>query len=214
MKQIGNVYSLDGILMKSILFILMVSLATSSAAKSTEPVDIEKVFRMVDTVAMVQIVESKLIVSSKDDFQCGVKYKAKVIEPIKGVELGDYIYFGNNLGYPVGEKSLMLIKTVEEEWQAIPNVSLKSDYVKKMYIEYCDGLLEKNTVWSNGLGSFPIGFNSRTEMEYLKMWDHIFKLPKSILSGYERNRVPKQMEVNKNAFMKYLKTLQIKSESK
>ena len=77
----------------------------------TEPatVKVEDLFKQADLVAIVRVL------SGDTEHYPTAVYKAEVLTPFKGAEIGDRIYFGPYIGYAVGGEYLAFLRRSDEE---------------------------------------------------------------------------------------------------
>ncbi len=112
-----------------ILWFALVATAFGVAATKLMPVSIDELFVAADVVAIVQITEGSVIRNGATE--CGVRYRAQVIDVLKGANREMSIEFGRVEGYEIGTRYLIFLAADGKRYD--PLASTNSDAIRAGY---------------------------------------------------------------------------------
>ena len=137
-----------------ILWLALVSIAFAASATKLMPVAIDELFVAADLVAIVQITEGSVIRSGTTE--CGAKYRAQVIDVLKGASQKNSIEFGRVVGYEIGTRYLIFLAADGKRYD--PLASTNSDAIRAGY-EYetkCSSKWPRLNLIHSGTSAFRI----------------------------------------------------------
>lgn len=109
------------------IWLLLLSLGTAASATTFARVTLDELYAPADFVAIIRVLEGGVL--SRDASECGVKYRAQVVETIKGVALPKTIEFGRNIGYEIGTWYMVFLSLKGDPFN--PMLSTNSDAIRE-----------------------------------------------------------------------------------
>jgi len=137
--------------MKKIILLIAFLFGQIINATTIAPVELDTLFQEAETVALVEVIEGKVL--RNGDKECGAIYKAKVLHSIKGAE--EQFYFGHTYGYEIGSRYLAFLSS-DEKISLVSSTNSKSLNSESKALEYrekyCTGLRIGKGIMHEGFG--------------------------------------------------------------
>ncbi len=164
--------------------------ATPSTALSFATVTLAELAESADLVAIVQIVSGELI-SLDDEQLCGARYRARVLEAVKGpFAEGDSIEFGPHGGKTIGGKYLLFASEKPAEYSSV----LGPESVQEANRQ-CFDLLPKFQVMQAGIAALDVSWTIHDSLESESvLFDEDFVAPPPDLERREWSPFDNRME--------------------
>lgn len=106
--------------LRAILAPLIAFAASPGWASTPFPIPLKEIYAEADTVAVVEIVEGRLVAAGGES--CGARYKGRVIEGTKSATAGAFIEFGYLTSLKLGTAYLVLLGKFEDSpIQGVPD---------------------------------------------------------------------------------------------
>ncbi len=185
-------------------------------------VPIPELFAEADIVAVIQIVDGKVIPEAEGG--CGAKYTAKVLDPLKNTMKNQAITIRGGYGYKLGHEYLVFLKKYATPPEiemynamAMPNADPKERVLVEALAK-CISAVNGFSVLHAGTASLSMG---RTEFargtgaqEAVLIPTRFISVDKSIIStpvkGDDADSISEPAWVEKAAFLQYLRGLDTK----
>jgi hypothetical protein len=137
-------------------FLLPLSVSATTLPRQS----VNDLYHEADVVAIIQI-ESGSVVKN-GEHECGVKYRGRLLEPIKGpFKSNDVIEFGPFSGYGVGNQALVFLDDSTKVYD--PKVSTNSSAMAQEaeYKKTCLPFMPKYSIMFSGFGFLEISWTTK-----------------------------------------------------
>ena len=139
-----------------VLSLALVSIAFGTSATKLMPVAIDELFAVADVVAIVQITEGWVIRSGTTE--CGAKYRAQVIDVVKGASREISIEFGRSEGYEIGTRYLIFLAADGKRFDALASTNSDAIRAGYAYEKKCSSKWPRLNLVHSGTSAFRIAW--------------------------------------------------------
>lgn len=147
--------------MKRFVPLALVLMQTASQATTLDKVALGTFLHEADFVALVRIESAELLRAGREE--CGVVYRARVEEPIKGeATKGELVRFGPS-GAGVGERLLIFLTKKEREFSAVASTNSASLEAEQMFEKACFEAMPPYRTMHEGFGSLPVSWTKKLD---------------------------------------------------
>jgi hypothetical protein len=159
--------------MPGALLLTFSSLATAITFQTTPT---EKLLEKSDVVAYVEIRSGEII--EVDGKSCGARYKAKVLDVIKGqVSKNQLIEFGPGLRREIGAKYVVFLTTGTKRVSAISSFTSSAMRPEQEFEQRCASVFPANYETIEGNGTLAVLRNSHTNFNAEVFFDEMLITP-------------------------------------